>query len=72
MQESRVIPISPRADNPQTRAEAHFANALKELEAAGEALAEMEVGTERGRTMSGYLRVVNAGMLGLVEASGKL
>lgn len=61
-------PGSERYDDPATRADAYFSEALRMIVAAGEAVQQIEGEAERVTMQTRFLRIANAAMEGLAES----
>lgn len=68
----RVVAISKPdpMNDPATRAETYFAECLRYLSAAGEAIGQVEDVSEQSRLRSGYLTVANEAIEGMVGDDG--
>lgn len=57
-------------DDPAARAETYFAETLRYLSAAGEAIEQVKDESEQARLRSGYLTVANEAIEGMVDLEG--
>lgn len=56
-------------DDPSARAETYFAEALRMVTAAGEAIGQVKDESEQARLRSGYLAIANEAIEGMVDST---